>query len=205
MGVTGTISLRWSTLLNVLVDTARSLTHHGFHKIMYVSNHGGNKEIIALAAKISQRELTDSLVIVEPAFEASQPLVKEKRRKYLDIHAGATETSRMIVADPDLVDMDRLQGWEKPELPNDLLKLLDDPDDEYGFGFEIVKSYIPDTHQYTSTGIYGLCDPREIDLDAAREEMEERVNHIVKYIDMWQSLPDELLQWRGGGKDRWVE
>ncbi len=199
MGVPGTVSLGWLTLLNVLIDTAKSLSHHGFRKIMYVNNHGGNKEIIALAASICRRELPDSLVITEPSFEASHPLVRRKRRTYLDIHAGATETSRMIVVDPDLVDMDRLQDWEKPQIPDELLELLDDPGDEYGFGFDIVKSYIPDTHKYTSTGIYGLCDPRELDLNAAREEIEERVNRIAKYITMWQSLPDELLQWRGGG------
>jgi hypothetical protein len=90
--------------------------------------------------------------------------------------------------------MERLNTltWEPPEIPDELLRLLNDPDDEYGFGFQIVKSYLPETHKFTSSGIYGLCDPRDIDLDAATEEIKERVERIVKYIEMWQTVPGGL-------------
>jgi creatinine amidohydrolase len=42
----GTISLRGSTLSMMVGDIVRSLYHHGFRKILFLSGHGGNRSAI---------------------------------------------------------------------------------------------------------------------------------------------------------------
>ena len=42
----GTITLRASTLNEVLYDIARSLIHHGWNKLVFVNGHGSNTKVI---------------------------------------------------------------------------------------------------------------------------------------------------------------
>jgi creatinine amidohydrolase len=52
----GTISLRVSTLLNIVEDIVRSLYHQGFRRILIVNGHGGNDP-----AKVSLGEVVNDL------------------------------------------------------------------------------------------------------------------------------------------------
>jgi len=49
MDFKGTITLRESTLANVIVDVCKSLEHHGFKKIILVNGHGGNESALSNA------------------------------------------------------------------------------------------------------------------------------------------------------------
>ena len=42
----GTVTLRASTLNEVLYDVARSLIHHGWNKLVFVNGHGSNTKVI---------------------------------------------------------------------------------------------------------------------------------------------------------------
>src|SRR3989304_1664943 len=42
----GTITVRSSTLLNLVNDVGRSLIHHGFHRIILINGHGSNVKVI---------------------------------------------------------------------------------------------------------------------------------------------------------------
>ena len=46
MDFTGTISIKGSTLSAMVVDIVKSLYHHGFRKILFLSGHGGNRGAI---------------------------------------------------------------------------------------------------------------------------------------------------------------
>src|SRR4030042_1071187 len=43
----GTITLRSSTLLNLLYDVGRSLIHHGFNRIIFINGHGSNVKVVS--------------------------------------------------------------------------------------------------------------------------------------------------------------
>jgi creatinine amidohydrolase len=49
MAFPGSISLRPSTLINVIHDVVTSLTQHGFRKILFLNGHGGNINTIRSA------------------------------------------------------------------------------------------------------------------------------------------------------------
>src|ERR1700730_7141230 len=42
----GTITLRSSTLLDLIYDVARSLIHHGFNRILFINGHGSNIKVV---------------------------------------------------------------------------------------------------------------------------------------------------------------
>lgn len=42
----GTITIRSTTLLNLLYDVARSLIHHGFNRIIFINGHGSNVKVV---------------------------------------------------------------------------------------------------------------------------------------------------------------
>lgn len=52
MAFPGTLSLRPSTLIALLLDTLHSLAHHGFRRFFFINGHGGN--IATLKAAFSE-------------------------------------------------------------------------------------------------------------------------------------------------------
>ncbi|MGC3874925.1 creatininase family protein [Halomonas sp. GXIMD04776] len=57
----GTVSLRPSTLIEVLRDTVSSLAHHGFTHVFFLNGHGGNIATVnaAFAEILSERSLSE--------------------------------------------------------------------------------------------------------------------------------------------------
>jgi creatinine amidohydrolase/Fe(II)-dependent formamide hydrolase-like protein len=49
MAFAGTITLRPSTMIAVMLDWAQSLTHHGFERLYWLNGHGGNINTITAA------------------------------------------------------------------------------------------------------------------------------------------------------------
>src|SRR5437764_3639313 len=42
----GTITLRSTTMMNLLCDIGHSLIHHGFNRLLFVNGHGSNQKVI---------------------------------------------------------------------------------------------------------------------------------------------------------------
>jgi len=97
LGFCGTITLRPQTLAQVIRDIALSLYLQGIKKIVIFSDHGGNWII-----KPTIRELNleyPDLKIIHGTSMGGRPT---------DVHAGDSETSRMLYLNEKLVKKDRI-------------------------------------------------------------------------------------------------
>ena len=101
----GTMSLSADTLLRVLMDLGRSLARSHFRRLFIVNGHGGNHELIAVAARDLALEEDIEVGACSWWALASDELVAAGA---LDIgrlpgHAGAFESSIVLALDPSLV------------------------------------------------------------------------------------------------------
>jgi creatinine amidohydrolase/Fe(II)-dependent formamide hydrolase-like protein len=104
--LTGTITLRASTLTEVAVEQAESLARHGFGLIVLVSTHGGNRAALDAAVTQLNAEPDGALACAPRGDVGPKP----------GAHSGEWLTSVMLALRPDLVEI----GSASTELSADL-------------------------------------------------------------------------------------
>lgn len=107
MSFPGTITLRPSTLLEVLREVCASLARHGFRKIVLVLTHDGNLGVMQAAAQELTADGIARVLVLNPL-----PVVREKygeilTSKGMEGHGGEGETARVLASQPELVDLAR--------------------------------------------------------------------------------------------------
>lgn len=105
----GVLSLRAETLLGVLRDLGESAYASGFRRVFYLNGHGGNDEIIRLAAReISNRHamLGGAASYWTLALAALRQL-PETHGMPVPGHAGDFEAALVAALRPDLLDLER--------------------------------------------------------------------------------------------------
>jgi creatinine amidohydrolase len=117
----GTISLSTETLLATLAEVAESLHRSGFRKLAFVNGHGGQPQVVELAARDARERHRDLSVFPlfvwrVPHCAAEQFPAKEME---LGIHAGAAETALLLALLPDHVRSDRFAAEYPSGLPQD--------------------------------------------------------------------------------------
>src|SRR2546428_1339347 len=55
----GTLTIRWTTFVEYVLDITRSLAHHGFRKMLIVNGHGSNRPLMEMAARLTIVERPD--------------------------------------------------------------------------------------------------------------------------------------------------
>jgi len=106
----GTISYSPELIWKVLQETLDELNRNGFDKIIIVNGHGGNNAFLNYfgMAQLSERR-NYSLYWFRP--ESSREVTEKAealtQHDPLDEHAGNSETSEMVAAQPDKVHVDR--------------------------------------------------------------------------------------------------
>ena len=104
----GTVAYSLSTQLTLLQETADEMARNGCKKVVIVNGHGGNNHLLPLFAQAQMASPHDYVVYVVGLIDFAGP-DRPKLKTHVDGHAGEAETSLMLVARPDLVDMDRAQ------------------------------------------------------------------------------------------------
>ena len=157
----GTVTLSGDTLRSVARDLIRSLSGHGFKKIVLFSGHAGRIHMAALreAAEASIHEdKTLKLAVI-----CDLDLVKEVSGDVLvtqrDGHAGEIETSRMMYLHPGSVGDPPEE--EYPSLPQGRV--------------------VPDPESYWPGGVSG--NPREADVEKGRIIVERSAEALARLID----------------------
>jgi len=101
----GTIAYSADLQLKLLQETTDEMARNGCKKIIIVNGHGGNEHLLPFFAQSQLAQPHDYVVYVfdERTPQTGGPVKTDN----LDMHAGESETSKMLIARPDLVHMDR--------------------------------------------------------------------------------------------------
>ncbi len=103
----GTIAYSREMQLALLQETTDEMSRNGCKKILIVNGHGGNSSLLPYFAQTQMAKPHDYVVYIvdqrSPPASAGGP----KKKTTLDEHAGESETSKMLIARPDTVHLDR--------------------------------------------------------------------------------------------------
>jgi creatinine amidohydrolase len=109
--------------LQLLQETTDEMARNGCKKVVIVNGHGGNESLLPYFAQTQLEKPHDYVVYIEAlhAGVKSDPATKDA----VDMHAGETETSTMMVTRPDLVHLERARDEsgadrKRVALPEDL-------------------------------------------------------------------------------------
>ncbi len=107
----GTLSLSADTLLAVLRDIGASVARARVKRLVLFNGHGGNIAVLETAAR--DLRISHELIVVTCSwFGFSEwDRVLDPDAASIDLHAGESETSSMLAARPQLVDMSRAQNF----------------------------------------------------------------------------------------------
>ncbi|MDX1742690.1 MAG: creatininase family protein [Ruegeria sp.] len=101
----GTLSLTPETLLSVLRDVGAAVARAGVTRLVFFNGHGGNTALLHVAAR--ELRISHDLIVAVcswSGFAETQGLFDPDAYAF-DLHAGDSETSAMLAARSELVDM----------------------------------------------------------------------------------------------------
>jgi creatinine amidohydrolase len=122
----GTVTLSAQTLLATIMELAESLYRSGFRKLVLMNSHGGQPQVLEIAARDLHQKHEDLAVF--PLFTWRVPLevadLLSTQEQEFGLHAGDAETSLMLSILPETVQMEAAIAEYPQELPeNSLLSL----------------------------------------------------------------------------------
>ena len=101
----GTIAYSSHLQLELLQETTDEMARSGCKKIIIVNGHGGNEHLLPFFAQAQLEKAHDYVVYIFGLPE--RPTGGPPRKTTMDMHAGESETSKMLISRPDLVHLDR--------------------------------------------------------------------------------------------------
>jgi creatinine amidohydrolase len=101
----GTVAYSREMQLALLQETTDEMARNGCKKVLIVNGHGGNNSLLPFFAQSQLAKPHDYVVYI---FDERTPASGGPPKKTsVDQHAGESETSKMMIARPDLVHQDR--------------------------------------------------------------------------------------------------
>jgi creatinine amidohydrolase len=115
----GTVAYSAHLQLELLQETTDEMARNGCKKIIIVNGHGGNEHLLPFFAQSQLASPRDYIVYIFNRAShdtmAGRPAMKSAGRA-VDFHAGEGETSRTMIARPDLVHLDRAKDESGADL-----------------------------------------------------------------------------------------
>ena len=201
MGFEGTVTLPATLIQEVYVEAAKSLMRHGFKRFLILNAHGGNAAITRfIVDRINQEtegiavDLGSVLGPFRPRTASAAPAPSEP--PVFDRHGGTGETATSMYLIPELVDLDAARPAELTLPPHMQAMLPDvvagDPTAQVVFLAEGLKDEATgkgtSAAEMSTTGVWGVRDPRESSLEEGRDDTEAMVTAAVAFIERWNEL-----------------
>lgn len=180
-GFAGSFNVKPETMIAVLFDLIGCLKNWGFERVFFLNIHGDFEHNLAMtnAARKAREELNLSVFSIVNDFfikraklSGSEPCVLvlpselDHSAEFLDIHAGAFETSLMVDQFPDLVDVEKAKSLETSRTSIEGLKVW-------------LRGGVK-AREVTPLGYLG--DPSAMNVEKARETNSKMVQSIVAAI-----------------------
>jgi len=103
----GTIAYSTHLQLDLLQETTDEMARNGCKKVIVVNGHGGNESLLPFFAQTQLEKPHDFVVYVMGLVEP--PPGGPAKKTSVDMHAGESETSKIMISNPNLVHLDRAQ------------------------------------------------------------------------------------------------
>src|SRR6202171_4717101 len=101
----GTVAYSREMQLALLQETTDEMARNGCKKVLIVNGHGGNDSLLPFFAQTQLDKPHDYVVYI---FDERTPSSGGPAKKTsIDMHAGESETSKMMISRPDTVHLDR--------------------------------------------------------------------------------------------------
>jgi creatinine amidohydrolase len=177
----GTITLRSSTLLNVMHDVARSLIHHGFNRIVFVNGHGSNVKVVDPVLRKLRYETGALISFVKPYMEnyvgVLEGLMENPPEETPGWHSSELETSQDLAWNEKYVRMERAD-FTKAHIPDFLPGTFGKKDGMPDVEFDGYKyfTFPMDHHEFIESGTIG--NP----LRASKEKGEEAFRRLSEHV-----------------------
>ena len=181
----GTITLRSSTLLNLMYDVARSLIHHGFNRIIFINGHGSNIKVVDPVLRKLRYETGALISFVKPYMEnyvgLMEGLLENPPEETPGWHASELETSQDMAWREDLVRMDRAD-FTKAHIPEFLPKSFEKKDGMPDVEFDGYKyfTFPMDHHEFIESGTIG--NPMRATVEKGEEAFRRYSEHVARGI-----------------------
>jgi creatinine amidohydrolase len=190
----GTITLRASTLNEVLYDIARSLIHHGWNKLVFVNGHGSNTKVLDPLLRRIKYETGAFVALYKPYAERYIGLLSDLLENPPDEtpgwHASELETSQVLAHNAALVNMDRAAEDRARVPPDSFIKKDGAPDVEFdGYQYFV---FPMDHGEFSRTGVIG--NPLTATAEKGEQALERFADHLVKAIDEFRPLQVEVTR-----------
>jgi creatinine amidohydrolase/Fe(II)-dependent formamide hydrolase-like protein len=144
--IPGTLAIAHTTMHNLIKDITRALWATGFRKVVIIQGHGQQPNFQVITHEVATELRREG----KPIFIAAATywdLAAETLRRELTTpfwHAGEEETSNVLLARPDLVNVGAAEGKElKPLIDKSLLKRSVTQDETETFSVMDVAQWIP--------------------------------------------------------------
>ncbi|BAY18781.1 creatininase [Anabaenopsis circularis NIES-21] len=119
----GTITLSSETLTATIMEVGESIYRAGFRKFVLMNSHGGQPQIMQMAARDLHVKYDDFLIF--PLFTWRAPNITKElltpKEAKLGMHAGDAETSIMLAILPQQVKLEKAVAEYPPEQPESTL------------------------------------------------------------------------------------
>jgi creatinine amidohydrolase len=119
----GTITLTGETLLATMKEIGESVYRAGFRKLLIVNGHGGQPQVMEMAAREMRLRHGDYIVVPHSTWRVPHVAGRffSDQEKKLAMHAGHGETAIMLALAPETVHMERAVTNYPPAFPSKLL------------------------------------------------------------------------------------
>jgi len=182
----GTLTLEPETLLAAIVEIGAGVATAGVRKIALFNSHGGQSQILDLAAqRMRRRHRMLAVAINGYRLWRAEELFPETEIRH-GIHAGAVETSIMLHLKPDLVRSDRIaaHGSLSAMMEGNYERLT--PFGRIGFGWQ--------TQDLSPSGACG--DATLANADAGRVLLKQAGEALATLLGEIARLPIDTLKER---------